>query len=376
MSLTIEHIRAAQDNDLAAITAVIADMDERISRLAAQAARRLNGDHREDFEQDAREALFRALPRFDADTVDAFHGFMFSSIQDALKDKVRSARYVGVDKDAVKVFMSMLGDAEGDPYRAEQMAQTVPAKGLRLSADRAHAARLAWQGIVSVDQVAGSGGTQHGNGFAGNGTIADTLAVTDELPQVQPKVGHGAALEALAVLNRYVCVGVRRMTPGEFSANLPALVEALEDTVRVPSDPTIRRYVLDAMAVLRSAVSTASDGDLADELRDVSDDRRDERVAKIEMIRNALGRVSAQQYTILVHSFGIGGAEDFGWGDGSDLDGLAKFLGTTPGNVKKQRSAGRLAFTKHFIALAVRTLEAAMEWEAAAAEMRKPAGRK
>jgi hypothetical protein len=370
MSLTIEHIRAAQRNDLAALTAVIADMDGRISRLASQAARRLDGDHREDFAQDAREALFLALPRVTGDDIDQAIGFLYSSMVDALKDKVRAARYLGVGKDAVKVFMSVLGAAEGNPYKAEQLAQTVPPKGLRLSADRAQAARIAFMGNVSMDKPSNLADDD-------NYSFANTLAApADEIPQVQPKVGHGAALEALAVLNRYVCVGVSRMTPGEFAANLPALVEMLEDTVCVPSDPTTRRYVLDAMAILRSAVSTAADGDLAEDLRDVSDELRDERAARVGMVRAALDKISAQQRAILAHSFGINGAEDFGWGDGCDVEGLAAYINTTSGTVKKQRSTGRVSFAKHYIAMVARNLEEATAWADAAAEMRKPAGRK
>jgi hypothetical protein len=365
MSLTIEHIRAAQDHDLDALKVLITNMDERITRLAAQAARRLNGDHREDFEQDAREALFLALPRVEGDDIDRAIGFLYSSMADALKDKVRAARYVGVDKDAVKVFMSVMDDADGDPHKAEQLAQTVPAKGLRLSADRAHAARLAFVGSVSMDKAF------HGDD-EDNFTFTNTLGVTDELPQVQPKVGTGAALEALAVLHRYSSAyAVLNALP-----KAPADVDSIEDAVTLPREASARKAVLDACAILRSYVSTAADGDLVGELRDVSDELRDERAAKIGMVHAALGKISPQQRTILIHSFGINDAEDFGWGDGCDVAGLAAYIGTTSGTVTKQRSAGRVSFAKHYIAMVARTLEDALSWEAAAVEARKPAGRK
>ncbi|MFI8830570.1 hypothetical protein ACIGPN_06030 [Streptomyces afghaniensis] len=364
--LTLAQIHAAQDNDLRALTAVITDMDERVARLAAQASRRLDGDHREDFEQDAREALFMALPRFSGESVDAFYAYMYSSMQDALKDKVRGARYQGVDKDAVKVFMSVMPQAEGDPYRAEALAQTLPAKGLRLSADRAQAARLAWQGASSIDKSSDD-----------TAAIADMLAAPEGEPlEIRPKVGHGAALEALRVLERYAGVTVQRTTPRMFAANLPTLVAQLEDSVIVPRETGARRAVLDAMAILRSAVSTTTDGELAADLRDESDDNRDQRAAKIANVREALSRMAAQQRTILEHSFGINGAQDFGWGDGCDVEGLMALLGTSSANLRKQRSVGKSAFAKHYIALAARTLDEAEALTTAAAEMRKPGGRK
>jgi hypothetical protein len=263
----------------------------------------------------------------------------------------------------VKVFMSMMELADNDAHKAEALAQTEPAKGLRLSAERAKAARVAWQGNVSIDQP---------NGDDESPSLADTLAVEDETPQVRPKVGRGAALEALEVLQRYSSAyQVLNALPADAED-----VDAIEDAVTLPREAEQRRYVLDACAILRSYVSTAQDGDLVDDLRDLSDERRDERAARIGMVHAALDRMGSGQRMVLVHSFGIGGVEDFGWGDGCDLDGLADKLDATPENTKVQRSKGRLAFAKYFIALVAVSLEDALVWEAAATEMRKQAGRK
>jgi RNA polymerase sigma factor (sigma-70 family) len=364
--ITLAQIHAAQANDLDGITAVLAEMDERIDRLAAQASRRMtgNGDYREDFAQDAREALFMALPRYEGDSVDGFLGFLYVSVQNVLKDKVRAARYQGADKDAVKVFMSMMETAEGDAHKAEALAQTEPPKGLRLSPERAQAARVAWQGNVSIDRP---------NGDDESPTLADTLAIEDEAPDViRPKVGRGAALEALSVLQRYsTAYRVLNALPVSVSD-----VEAIEDAVTLPRDPAERRFILDACAILHSYVSTATDGDLVDDLRDLSDERKDERAAKIGMVHAALDRMGAGQRMVLMHSFGIGDVEDFGWGDGCDLDGLAAKMGSNPNATKKARSSGRLAFAKYFIALVAVSEADALSWAAAAAEERKPKGRK
>jgi hypothetical protein len=373
--ITIAQIRAAQDSSvdldahLAGVTAVLAEMDERISRLAAQASRRIDGNLREDFEQDAREALFIALPRFDmdkvkGDPVDGFFGFLYTTIADALKDRVREQRYTGVDKDAVKTFMSVLGDAEGDPYKAAKLATELP-KGSRLSADRADAARLAWQGAVSIDK---------GNDDENEGaSLADTLAVVDETPKVQPKVGTGAALEALAVLHRYT-------TAREVLRSLPKAsgdVEAIEDAVKVPRDENERRYVLDAIAILRSYVSTATDGDLAEELRDTADERKDERAAKIGTVHTILGEMrSTVQADAIRHSFGISDFMCFGTGDTGDLDGMADAMGIDKSKAQDARSRGLKSFVKRWIAKMARSEAHAVELAEAAARELGRGGRK
>ncbi|MGX1133216.1 hypothetical protein RKD49_005406 [Streptomyces glaucescens] len=361
MSLTLAQIQSAQRNELDGITAVLAEMESRIAGLVAGAANRLHwhGNHREDLAQDAREALFLALPRVATDSVDRAIGFLYSSIADALKDRVREIRYVGVDKDAVKCFLTALAEADGDPHEARRIAAEKP----HMSANRAHAAHLSWSGLAYLDAAR----SQHwdGEGVRG-GDIFHTLAAPqDETPDVvRPKVGFGAAREALRVLLRYC--PLRFDLRGMRWVDLPDLVDALEDAVAVPRDAETRRYVLDAFAILRSAVSTATDGELTEDLRDETDDRRDERAAKQANVREALNRMGSQQRMILLHSFGIAGAEEFG---DSDVAGLAAFIGTSEGNLKKQRSAGKVAFAKHYIAIAARTeAEAVALAEAAAAK--------
>jgi hypothetical protein len=138
-------------------------------------------EYREEFRQDAAVAMFEALPRFNGDSVDVFYGFMWGTIENALKDRVREARNQGADEDALKVFASMLERADGDVHLAEKFAQTVPPKGRRLSADRAQAARMAWQGTMSLDfpsRVTEGpwDGSQHG-------TVADNLATALGVPE-------------------------------------------------------------------------------------------------------------------------------------------------------------------------------------------------
>lgn len=159
-TLTLDLIRDAQNNGLEGTSAVLSAMGSRLDMLASAAAKRLtaNGlnfyDHVEDFRQDAALAMFEALPRFTGADVDTFLAFMWSTVENVLKDKVREHRNQGADEDAVKVFASMLERADGDVFLAEKFAQTIPPKGRRLSADRAQAARLAWMGALSLDMPA------------------------------------------------------------------------------------------------------------------------------------------------------------------------------------------------------------------------------
>jgi DNA-directed RNA polymerase specialized sigma24 family protein len=367
--LTFAQITAAQAYDQDAVTAVLAEMDSRIVSLAAKSAGSLAtnparyADYAEEFRQDAMVALLEYMPRWSGDSVDAFREYLYGAMAGELRAKVGAERNSGVDRDAFSTFKAMVAEADGDLHEAEKLSQTKPPKGKRLSKDRALAARLAWQGPVSIDKTSDDDDET---------SILHTLAVTDETPDVRPKVGHGAALEALAVLHRYT-------TAREVLRKLPATaedVDTIEDAIAVPRDADVRRYVLGAVAILRSYVSTVADGELANDLRDVSDDRRDERAAKIGNVHTALGKLSPGQRGALHFTFGIDGAQEFGDGDGSDVAGLAEAMGTTEGSAKKTRSVAKVSFVKHYIPLVATSEDDAQAWHAAAAEARKNAGRK
>ena len=139
-------------------------MEPKIKGLAAHAASKAAGPgsgrvsryvfFRDEFEQVARIAVWEATPRFAGSTVDDFFGFVHRTVETRLCDSVRDERIAdatGADADAYKTFGKMVMEADGDVYLAEQMAQRVPPAGKRLSRDRANAARLAWQGRVSLD---------------------------------------------------------------------------------------------------------------------------------------------------------------------------------------------------------------------------------
>jgi DNA-directed RNA polymerase specialized sigma subunit len=348
VTITLADIAAAQNNDLEATALILEATESRVMTLANRAAYRMNvtGDaldnYRDEYAQVARIAVWEALPRFDADTVDAFFGFMYATIEGKLLDAVRHDRNggAGADKDAIKAFASVLEAAEGDVYKAEKLVQELP-KGKRLSADRANAARLSWQGSVSIDK---------GSDDSEAGSILYTLASDDETPEVaRPKVGTGAALEALSVLQMY-------STARDVLSAVPlnsAQVDAIEDTVRVPRDAAERRYVLDAVAILRSYVSTVAEGELSDDLRDVSDDRREERDGKNSAVREVLddmGKRGPMQRDAITLAFGIGDSLRFGRGDDGDLNGMAAYMGVSYSQAQLALTKGLKAFAKRWIA--------------------------
>lgn len=362
--ITIEQIQAAQNNELDGISAVLAEMDERINRLASQTASSMGtnparySDYVNDFRQDAMVSLFEYLPRWTGNSPDAFCAYLYSAIAGDLKAKLHAERNAGVDRDALSVFKAMVAQADGDVFLAEKMAQTVPPKGKRISADRAYAARIAWQGSVSIDKSDSDDGASIADMLAEKGSVDQHQATLE----IRPKVGTGAALEALAVLQRY------GTDPRVLNA-LPASaegVDAIEDAVKVPREASARKAVLDAVAILRSYVSTATDGELADDLRDASDDQRDERAVKVANVRAALNKLGDGQRMVLLHSFGILGLRDYGWGDSGDLEGLAEELETTPKLVRDRRNKGRNAFAKYYIEIAARDAAEARALTAAA----------
>jgi RNA polymerase sigma factor (sigma-70 family) len=395
--LSFDTIKAAQSADkLAATTAaatIVEAMAGRIKTHADRAARRMAphggarlAEYKDEFAQVGRVAVFDALSRFTDTTVDAFERFVYSTVENAMKDAVRTERNggAGADETAVKVFASMIEAADGDLYAAAKMCQTLPPAGRRLSVERANAARLAWQGALSLDKAT----TNHQKAGEGSWSLGDMLPVYDEEldGEIRPKVGRGAVIEAAMVLERYVATPKNdkdriRLTDALVAmrhgfAN-PEHVETVEDVVSVPRNPQTRRYVLDAMAVLRSAVSTVADGALAADLRDASDDRMADSREKRNRVNDVLDSMGKAQRDVLRHSFGINDVMDFGWGDGCDMEGLCAALGMTYVNAKAHRAKGRKAFAKRYVAaIAIERPAFAAVLEAAAAANLKNGGRK
>jgi hypothetical protein len=180
-TLTMDQINAAQNNDLSAVEAVVSAMESRIQTVAQAEARRLNRDatyFTDEFAQEARIAVWEALPRFTGETVDDFFGFMHKTLCGVLKEAASEERNPGADRDALKIFATWVKRCGGDVALAEKMCQTVPPEGgRRLGRDRAHAARLAWQGTSSLDNTFGG---DDEDDFTLTNTLASSLGIPEE----------------------------------------------------------------------------------------------------------------------------------------------------------------------------------------------------
>ncbi|MYU29044.1 sigma factor [Streptomyces reticuli] len=228
-TLALSTVRAAQNKDLEATTAVIEATESRIAVLARKAARRMaesgprHDDYFDEFTQQGRIAVWEALARFDETVNPDFLGFAYTTVETMLLGATRAERNQGVDDSAAKTFLSMLDRAGGDPFLAEKLCQTVPPAGRRLSADRAHAARLAYQGADSLDAPA-PGSTEDEPWEPGTSTygVPEDLITPDDVAREEARVKkalvHGV-LDVMGEGQAHVLRGTFGIEPVPFYGN-------------------------------------------------------------------------------------------------------------------------------------------------------------
>lgn len=386
--LTMDQITAAQGNDLTATTAVIQATDGRVTTLATKAAMRMapgsgGRGYIEEFTQVGRIAVWQCLPRFTGESVDSFYAFVYGTVEHALTDAVRAERNTGADRDAVKVFGSMLKLANGDVYLAEKLAQTVPPKGgRRLSADRANAARMAWQGTVSVDLP-----TPRNDGVTTS--LGDTLATDQGLPE-DSDAESGAASPRM--IRRVVRDLESMVTVPQDSAERFSLLKALSilrsgkvtrravnvlgNHMVTPRNRADRLAMLNAFAVLEVALRHADSSAVPEDLVTSDDLTREERRIKIAIVHGVLDLMSDTQRTVLSHSYGIRGAVFYGCGANGNDGELAAMLNLIVTQVQKYRTKGTHSFAKRYIAAVATSPEHAAQLTEIAAGCLSGAGRK
>ncbi|MCX5153718.1 hypothetical protein OG914_06800 [Streptomyces sp. NBC_00291] len=229
-TLSLETVRAAQNRDLSATATVIEATESRIAVLARKAARRMaesgprHDDYRDEFEQMGRIAVWEALTRFDETVSPDFLGFAYTTVETMLLGATRAERNQGVDADAAKTFLSMLEPAGGDPFVAERLAQTLPPAGRRLSADRAHAARLAYQGADSLDAPAPGSVDSDERWEPGTSTygVPDDLVTADDVARAADRAKHAtvhAVLDTMGDGQANVLRGTFGIDPIAFFGN-------------------------------------------------------------------------------------------------------------------------------------------------------------
>jgi DNA-directed RNA polymerase specialized sigma subunit len=174
--LPFETIASAVANDLDATTAVIAATESRILYRAGQHATiggRYDADLAEDMAQIGRVAVWTNLPNFTGSTSAQFFVYMDRWIDRAMAEQRRQETALGVSREAARRFEDALVKAKGDQFEAEHIAADKTVMGKHaLSAESAFAARLAWQGSISLDAPLSEDG----------GTLGDLVASEMGIP--------------------------------------------------------------------------------------------------------------------------------------------------------------------------------------------------
>ncbi|MBA9050806.1 MULTISPECIES: sigma factor [Streptomyces] len=185
-TLSFATIKAAQGNDINAVGEVVKALEGRISNMAYRHG--ASADQREEFAQVGRIAAWEALSRFEGETVDAFFAFMTRTVETTIRDAVRvenNQGATGADHDALKVFAACAAEANGDLDVAEQLCGTLPPKGRRLSPERAHAARMAFEGPVSLDMPNGDEGANLADLLESDYGVPDELVEAGDIARGQ-----------------------------------------------------------------------------------------------------------------------------------------------------------------------------------------------
>jgi DNA-directed RNA polymerase specialized sigma subunit len=156
VEITLEDIKAAQAGENWAIELVLGTLQGNATKIATTHAYRWPGgdfaDLVEEFKQVANVAMWGALDKFDADSVDKFYAFMHRKAEYAVIDRFTEMRHPGSDRESIQIFAQCVRMAEGDLDLAESLCQSTKfTTNRRLGKDRAHAARLAWTSTVSLD---------------------------------------------------------------------------------------------------------------------------------------------------------------------------------------------------------------------------------
>lgn len=182
--MDINTIKAAQANDLAGITEVLAAIEGRVTGLANQAVRKnLRGDF-DDYRQDALCAFFAWLPSFGGDSVEDFMFGAYGAMLAATQTSVDSDRNDGImrkDPVAFTAFKAAMERTGNDTAAAERLAIETGYKGAKISAERIRAVRLAWAGSLSLDAKVTNGQSSYSPSGAGNNGMdfADTITYED-----------------------------------------------------------------------------------------------------------------------------------------------------------------------------------------------------
>lgn len=409
--VTDETLAAAKAGDRDAAASILADLESRFSAIARRAAARTEGDasdglraaYVEDFLQEADLIALECLSGFEGDSVDDFRAYAYRYVERELPARGRDMlNGTDDDSDGKKLFAQMVKHfravdvnhsmTEADYVNLAESA--VQDKGLvatlnggayksriRMSPEAAYAARLAYQGMVSIFTPTA--------GDDAETTIADTLvddrtveAVADETQAGYRPVQWvvpSRVLEATLTLPRdeearvSLLLAVERFRAGTVTEEDLDLVEAL------PCRSAELGAAVDMLRALHTQrqeapqVSTAETqeaaalgrGSVALNAQRAILERATEDAVKRALVRRVLGMLSPRQAYILAATFGFMGkfrddaqvAREMAKAGIADIDAS---------RVRKDRDKARAAFTKKWADLVAKTGGERMALELAA----------
>lgn len=201
ISLTMQQISDAQANELDAVTAVLREMEHRVSNLARKAATGAGGNSAsliEEFEQVGRIAVWESLTRFEGVSVAEFFTYMSQKIWSAIESSRIAETRQGVSGPAARDFETALVAVGGDPIAAERHAASGAMGARKMSPEMAHAARLSWSGAASLDMPINGGQRAEAGVVETLGDkLASTLPADLETPQDRESARQRAIKDAV-----------------------------------------------------------------------------------------------------------------------------------------------------------------------------------
>ncbi|MFJ3858138.1 hypothetical protein ACIPRL_18075 [Streptomyces sp. NPDC090085] len=152
---TVEQIAAAKQNDIAAVTAVIAETETLVTRRANEYANqggRVDHALADDLAQAGRIKVWECLAKFEGVSPREFMSYIDKCLHTAMAEQRRVIRRPGVSERTARDFELAITLAGGYPYDAVRIACTDEMGPRKMTRDRAYAALLSWLGMDSLDR--------------------------------------------------------------------------------------------------------------------------------------------------------------------------------------------------------------------------------
>ncbi|MFF4392407.1 sigma-70 family RNA polymerase sigma factor [Streptomyces sp. NPDC001552] len=197
MLLTHAQIQNAQNNDLDAVSAVIAETEGMLNgRARRMASTEGHADSHtvDDLVQVGRIAVWEALSSFTGTEPAQFVAYVDRAVSRAMADARRESSRPGVAPRVVKAFETAIALAGGDPYDAERVAATDALGADKMSPELAYAARLSWMGLESLDAPAPSRFDTEGETLSLGDVIAREMEMPTELVEPRDVAAHRRAV--------------------------------------------------------------------------------------------------------------------------------------------------------------------------------------